>query len=546
VEAVEQRAEQAAESRVLAGDPSPRHLIPESSFLYVELESIGALEELVREVMLTVAPGQALTMPDSTQALAALTAYGADPRHVQLDQPVGVALSLPQGAREPLATFILPVQSGSAFARSIRRGSGIGPVAQQGNYVGISLDPAYSTNFEKAGAFCAGMQEGLVACRVDVGKLVTRFGPMVQMGMAGVRDQLQQQAVNEPVVGAFIEQYVAGIGSFVTSADRFDLVVARDGARFEVDMSVSMKAGSALDGFGSEDGIDLRALARYVDDEDTLAILGSLDASVMERMVRPLFEALVAVAPADVRAGVLASLADFEALAGGDGLAFATVGHLAQGGVDIATFVHGVDTDECATRFQQALNSFADETEDFVALEPLLAEQDGSRFLQLDFVPAVKSLTEDVPLAEREHALATVFGAPRMRVRMVAQDDELILSVGEGASLARKARGADAPVSPDLEHALERIGAASPAFLYRVDYRGLTTDAAGILFAELGSDPSAALQHVFERAGETPAWATVYGAVDGRQWRMGFSFELERMLASIQAYTEVRGSPSPR
>ena len=516
------RASDVSQSVVVPSDArveqaEARHLLPSDAAFYMQISSFDELDELVAPSMAAFGMS-AKDGPDLSQALAMLAMFGVNPSQVLRDQPIGIAASLPDPDGEWAPTFILPVRDPSVFANALAGTSSLGPITQQGTYVAVPLHKGYRTDLDHAFAFTDGMAPGLISCRFAAGDLMEQFGPMIPMGMASMR---AQATTDDPDAQAFLTGWIDGMEQIVMALENVDLVIAQADEFLEIECKIHLDETSDLANLGSGPGRDLRELSRYVSEDDQLAMLANCDQALVNGPFAGAFEGLAGWLGAD----------DLASLVPAGGISAAFIAHVKPGETDFALIGRGIASGPIEDMVKQGLSNMTDGRAEVIPQEPVEAEQNGKRFLQTDMLP----LGSDNPEFAAD-MLGMLFGEPRARMRMLSQGDEWMLSVGEGKSLRRKMEPSPSLPS-DLERALDKVDGASAAFVYRVDYKWLPSDAFQILDGH-SDDLASGIQNVMAEAGTDSAWATVWCGMQGAEWTFGTSFEVDVFLAHLKDQQE--------
>jgi hypothetical protein len=489
-----------------------RHLLPADATFYLEISSFDDLHGLVSETMSTLALDNSDT-PDLNQVLAMLAMFGVNPSQVLRHQPIGIAASLPDPEGEWAPTFILPVRDPSNFAKSLSNNGSLGTITQQGAYVAVPLHMGYRTDLDHALEFTDGMSPGLISCRFAAGNFLEQFEAMNPMDLSAMR---AQATTSNPTAEALLTGWVNGIEQVMMAIKDVEFVIAEADDFMEIEFKIHIDETSELASLGSGTGHDLRELSRYVSQDDQLAMLVCCDQALVDGPFSGAFEALADWIGADDMASIIPS----------SGISAAFIAHVEPGETDFALIGRGMTAQPIEDMVKQGLSNMGDGRAEVIPSTPFEAKQDGKRFLQTDLLP----LGSDNPEFASD-ILASLFGEPRMRMRMLSQGDQWMLSVGEGMSLRRKMKPSTS-IPADLDHALDKVDGAATACVYRVDYKWLPPDTFQILDAH-SSDMAAGIQNVMDGAGRESAWATVWCGIHGNEWNFGTSFELNVLMAQL-------------
>lgn len=514
-----------------------RSLVPEDAFLWVELESFEHASGLLEELSNTLG---GLPIPTLESMLDSLTPFGIDADQVRLNAPVGLALSI--GIDDtPVPTFVVPAKNAASLAATLQGAPGMPLPKTSGNAVAISLHQSYAPSAAHGALLSAGLAKSSLSCRLHVEGLMEGFSTQVRQGLA--------MAKAMPQVGASTSELGGMLGSQLDQSMRIledtrfigIAMELRDGQldlSFELDLAAE---SSFITGSGGQN-TDLAGLLPFVDANDSLTILASLEQEHLAQFVQPMVDSFALATSAEHGAALRQTYAKLAEMLGREGSSFGLTWHMDRGETDIVAVLQGVDTEATFEQAEQLLAEANPYGPGYVTTAPIEANDEASRFMQVEFVPNAAAL-QDPEAADGLAFIEDIFGTRNLVLRMVAQEDEAILSMGQGASLASKAARTSPEASPELDWALDRIAGRSPALLVRMDLnRGMH----GIARVRGDGPAEKAMNSGFSLElgiKEVPhMWLTSWSVFEPRHWSGGVRFDLQ---AAFEASQRAAAGASP-
>lgn len=511
-----------------------RSLVPADAFLWVELESFEHASGLLTELSQSLG---SLPIPPLGSMLESLAPFGIDADQVRLDAPVGLALSIGID-NTPVPTFVVPVKNAASLAAKLQGAPGM-PVPQtSGNAVAITLHESYTPDATHGALLSAGLAESSLGCRLYVEGLMQSFGTQIRQGLAMAKvTAMPQVGANagelSGMVASQLEQSLKILEDTRFIGFSMDL---RDG-QLDLSFDLDLSADSSFITESSAKATDLAKLLPFVDANDSLTILASLQQEHLTQFVQPMVDSFALATSAEQGAALRQAYAKFAEMLGPNGSSFGLTWHMDRGETDIVAVLQGVDTDATIEHAQQFLAQAESYGPGYVASAPTEASDGESRFLQVEFVPSSEVL-QNPDAADGLAFMENIFGSRNLLLRVVAQGDEAIFSMGQGTSLASKAARTNPEASPELDWALDRIAGRSPAVLVRLDLnRGLH----GIARVRADGPAEKTLSSSFDLElgiEQVPhMWFTSWSVFEPRHWSGGVRFDLRAAFAASQQAT---------
>lgn len=517
-----------------------RSLVPSDAFLWVELESMDRLSDLMQEVGALMS---GVPIPPASMLLSNLEAFGIQPSDVRPNAPMGMALSMGVGM-EPAATFVINVKNAASLAAKLQGAPGMPTPSTSGNAVAITLHESYIADAEHGALLSNDMPEGSITSRLHVAYLMDSFGDQIRQGVDMAKGMAASQPGSDSIQALYEHQADQSIE--MLQGTRFiSLGLDLDAGDLSLTYSMALEDDSLYARMQRTPGRDLADLVPYVSQQDALVILGSLSKDHLNQLVRPMIDGLALNTSYEDGIQLRAAYANLEALLSADGTSFGLTGYLDQGETDFSMLVQGVEAKQASEHIADLLDGFDSLGESLVATTPVKGFEEDSHFLQYDFVPSPLALTGSKG-REAIANLESIFGAPRARMRVVAQGDEAIMTLGEGSSLARKAADGDLDTGEELRWGIESIDGRSPSLLFRMDINRWTqgmarcADGNGFMVPPTTSfDPSTPLDQI------PHLWVTSWAVLDQATWEGGLRLDLESILEMGQQLGGLAG-PLPR
>ncbi len=524
--------------------------VPADAFVWLQLESIDALDGAVRALM-DVAEQDAGGMWNIDMLLgqAAMMMPGADPKQIDRKRPMGIAFSLaadnPQG--QPLPTFVVPVRDPQRFAATLTPMPGCAPPVVENGYVGFSMAPDYGLE-SAPGAFATNMPEAQVVLRVNLARVVPAFRPMIDMGLAQARSGIETMPADEEYAAlgsAVASSYLDGAGSFLESAEVFELAFSLADKSLRFDLAVSMQEGSPLASFGSAEPTDFARLASFLNEDSAFSAVAGFDAVQLQERFGGLFESLAELAPAgSAPPESLQTMWDFLSLYGS---AVAVDADFEPGNLRAAYYADPQDHDAFFAGFENLAQRLGELSQGALALDgPVDTRIDDVRLVQYR-LSAGEASTDEAREFQRAMALmsgsGSEDGAFGLMVTLAATSDHIatiLAAQGDAGdaftdlALARLAVAGGAP-SGALGEAVESLRNASPAFAYSWDMARLFRQSMEL--ARLSGEFEGAAE--FGASPEIPEGLSVpvtsFFGIEGRDWRGGFFVNVEDMMALMNS-----------
>lgn len=208
-------------------------LVPADSAILVRVESVRALNELVRVFAPVAGPEAArFDLQARLDSMAVEEEPGA-PRSLPLlapDRPLFMAF----GTQGMAPTLVAPVTNGVPFRFHPTFGGGGELCVPLGNYTGVSLAPGYAAS-TAPNPLVAALRPGLVSVHVDLAGVIAAYRPLIDMGLRQFEASLDQFPSDGPFdVQPLMEQYLAFARGLLDTAVSLDFVLAREGGELVV------------------------------------------------------------------------------------------------------------------------------------------------------------------------------------------------------------------------------------------------------------------------------------------------------------------------
>ncbi len=525
----------AQQARPVSAEESAARLVPAEATILIRFESVAALLDLVH----AFGPigGEPVASLGPEMLLGAMQLPFA-PSAVDGGRPIYLALTLDPEMPVPVLTQVVPVADARPFSEVASRTGG--KVVQAGGYAGISSSPSYAASAVPS-PLVLGLRPGVVSAHLDLATLTRLYRPMIDAGLAQFETALEQspEAAQMPIDLQPLMTMYAGAGrAVVDSAETLDLALERRGDELALALDLRVHEGSAMDGWGSDERVDLASLAGRVDATSSFQMTLSANWSELCERFGGLWSTVLAVYPAPLRADIEKALEAQESLSALLLPGMAACGDFGPGGMRFAyvmrcskpeEFVSGIEA--LAARFDGQGGCLRLHDPEPLEVEGLAAK---SWRVEIDFETIARATAEDVDLASRLPAmLESIYGKDlRLALAREGQLVAIALSSDEGFLRASMARLCQAPGSPPagLARALQRTGGSVPSLTYRFDF-GRLLGQMGSTFTALDGQSSVAYP-------EKPLAITVWGAIQGRTWSGGTDLNLRELLDYVQATTQ--------
>jgi hypothetical protein len=527
-------------TRTLASVPGDLgKLIPADAVAVVYVPSIAGLEKRINPFVAEFSPGVKFDLAGLLGSTFGAPALG---EHVDASRPVAIGVTLPAegGGRRgasPDPVFVLPVKD----VEKAKAALGGGPaVTASGSWIAVSkqpIDPSAAPS-----PLLSGMPGGDVALRVDLARLVARFGPDLD---AALSKGAEGRKAGDPAA-AIVEKVGEAVKDLVGSAERLDLSLFLEDGRLDLDGTFVARPGSRLDGVVN--GGDLAGAVSRLPRDFAVEVALSGGLGPLQKMVLEFAKDLSTAFPAESRAAMERTQAlGLEVLDQVEGPMVMGV-DMGREGIR-GVMVTGVKD---AKVFREKLDAtYASLGESGAGagmrMKPLPTttvagtEVRGWLF-DLDLGKLVGEAGADAPGAaeQAERMVDAIYGKDGLRMREAIVDGRVVWVMGDDdallAAAIAAAKGGKTPAG--LAAAVSRAG-ASPLFVARIELRELATQLLGLVGTAV---PSAAGKVPAVPAGP-PLPVVVSAAADGRTYRGSLSMDL---LAIVRAVKQVMQADGPR
>lgn len=511
-------------------------LVPDGTAIYVQAPSIDRLAASIGKVMAAFDPDRAAAT-DVDEMLEGLDLPGSM-KEIDRTKPLAICLVLPtEPGGEPSPTFLVPALSPESFVRSVAEsGPGL-TTAIHGGYVAVSMAAEAKPGSAPA-AIALDLPTGDLVARLDVQRLVEHFRPMIDMGlsqMTSAVESMPPQATGGMDVGPFVKLYADGIRSVLDSGQTLDLALRLDGGILEIASVLIAREKSALDGFGSGQKTDAKALARYLDPQAPMGMVFGMDQALMLQRLRPLIEAACAMYPEPMRSGFQKMMGSADELAVQIGSAMCVNAAFGGDGLRYAGYLQPRDADKLVETYRTMMSSVSG-----ITLEELKEDEvDGVKVLRsrlrvdadVLFGGQLEAAGEEQK-AQVKAMLERMYGANGLAFTIATQGDVTAIVMGGddaflGSSLARLSRPDTLP--PRVARGLEQVGDLNPCFVMQYNLGAMMKGMQDLFGGAAGGMPFA--------FPELSASFTVFGGVDGRVWHGAMSTDVAELGAAFRGMT---------
>ena len=506
----------AADAAQSVGSSSLSQMIPEDTFLWVELESFDALVEAFQSTVGEAAAQAGGGSMDPEGALMLLQMMGLPTDRLVRDQPFAVALSLELGVTEPKFSAMVPMTQAPATAAQINDMGGPAKATAMGDYVVFTNRTESDMDPDMAERFAGTRGDGLFGLRVDVARLMDRYGALLEGQIAAMAAQPKSRHAQNDPLSAGAEMGMDFVMTLAKGVKTMSMTLDIDQGELIVEGAAQIRSGSKLAELGRDETVDFASLMRFVRFDQDEVVVGSMTEDTMRFLADPIVGLLDEMARSQGRNTVSSTYEQ-------------ALGMIVDGRVDFAftasendaaAFVWGLDSTQLMPLMERVMETKVSQFEEVTMQAPRKGQDESSRFAQYDLVANEGTAS----LRHFEQA----FGQPRLRVRMLGNLDQTMLTIGEGETFAsRTAESNDIPA--DVQWALSRVQNANPVMVSRTRLSGglgervAMSVAQGMLPAIEGSD----------RARDT--WTTAYMAFGKTDWRMGMKVDLKALSEQMQS-----------
>lgn len=503
-------------------------LVPLDAFCYLRIDSLGELEDFVRQAIGEIDPAMAGSFDARGALQMALASMGGEASLVDWQRPMGLALSMPGGAAQPVATAIVPVTSAERFVAGLQLPPNFAAPRTSEDYVGVAMGPNYRLG-SKPAAIALDLPPGRIAARIHFDPIRALVGQSIQ----------QVRQVDPRQLGlsdADAHYYRAGqefAVDFYDDIEQLELGFDWGSAGTEMTFGTTFAEGSAFAMPAASDPVDASTLARMLEGDEDFVFASTWGPEFLEGPLRTVFERAIELADADEgdveRARMALALAP---MAGRQFLAF--------GDIEVGAAHAGIVLRPPVV--EPILDSLVAQIEDsplglLLVEPPVEHEREGGRDLRMRFLLEVPEdggwSPEDTRALE---GLSVLCGSDEVEVRLVSRGRDLAVLLGADAAWldAAGARvgaesGADAEVDSRLAGPLSTLAGGSPTFLYRVDALAVMREAIRLSAEHMDLDPSEDLRRLERGVGEDPLEILSYGGADGRRWSATLRMDWARL-----------------
>lgn len=509
-------------------------LVPVGTAIYVQAPSIDRLATSIRNVMAAFDPDQAATM-DVDEMLEGLDLPGSM-KEIDRTKPLAVCLVLPaEPGAEPSPTFLVPALSPESFVRSVAESAPGLSTAVHGGYVAVSM-AAEAKPGPTPAAIALDLPTGDVVARLDVQRLVEHFRPMIDMGlgqMTSAMESMSPQAMGGMAVGPFMKVYADGIRAVLDSGQTLDLALRLDGGILEIASVLTAREKSALDGFGSGQKTEAKALARFLDPRAPMSMVLGMDQAVIMQRLRPLIEATFAMYPEPMRSGFQKMMGSADELAAQLGSAMCVNGAFGSDGLRYACYLRPRDAAKLVETYRTMMTSVPG-----ITFEPLKeGEVDGVPVLRSRLRVDAETLVGgqlgaagEEQKAQMKAMFDRMYGANGLAFTFATRGDVTAIVMGGddaflGSSLSRLSSSDTLP--PAVARGLEQVGDLNPCFVMRYDMGAMMQGMQDLLGDAAGGMPFG--------FSNLSASFTIFGGVDGRVWRGAMSTDIAELGSTFRA-----------
>jgi len=530
-----------ASAPALAQDEAAR-LVPADAAVLVRFESVEGVLALVHAFdSLQEAP-----VPlDANLLLSGLGVLG-DVSAVDAKHPLYFALSFDAKSMGPMQTWVVPTTDPVAYLKPVSELGALMPSASLGSYVGLSQNPGYAAAAAPS-ALATRLAPGLVSAHVDLGALMTLFGPMIQMGLTQAEQMIDTMPVdpNVPIdVQPMMESYFAGLRVALDSAQGLDFAIERAGDHLGFSSAFTARAGSALDGWESPERIDLAALSGLVDPKSSGQMVLAVDWQAFMKRFGSFLDAAIDMYPA-----ALADDLDRMLTAQEEVMALLQPGlavdfDIGPDGIRAAYVLRSQKPAEVVAAVEKAVAGFT-EKPGFLRMEgPARVTVEGLEARTWKMKIEIERLMDALQVEEPgmtvdgngvspspQAILDRLYGSD-LRVGLVTKGEYVLLAIGNGdAFLDAPVRRLNAPTAagPAVARLLQRSGGGTPSLVYHLD-----------LGQGLGQIMNSVQSLVPAFPGtftwpDQPLTLDAWGSIRGPVWSWGTSVSLAEILGFARA-----------
>ncbi|MGQ0613909.1 MAG: hypothetical protein ACT4PV_09255 [Planctomycetaceae bacterium] len=454
---------------------------------------------------------------DPAAALAGM--MNLQPGLLDADRPLYLCATLAGPRVPPVLTLLAPVTDSKAVA-------GRHPAAATASgYVSLTAGEAPASGGSK---LAAGLMDGDVSIRVDCTRVVSAFRNDIDW-FFDVFPMLATEGATaeelDPGAGEFFEGMVAWMHVVVDGAETLDVVLHERDGLYDVQLALTAREGSALDG-GTPAKSRLKELAAHLPSDMPFTLLLRCDLEGLMNLSMPMMAAVGQTLAAEERSAIQDHLDRYVAMT-------KLLGNEAALGLDTG-----------ASGMRMAVAMGAEQPDQYVkaytelctgGLPPVTGmtfHDEGARDAGATKVQRLRMAIDIVKYEEfiglppsplRTGVLEAMFGEDGVLFELAAKDGRVLMAAGGDAVMATVLAAKGPP--PWIEAATAGIR-GELTFLCRVELRAFLR---GIGDALRDAFPGETMK--VAKGGEVPV--LLWGSVDGRVYRAGATLNLARIKTLV-------------
>jgi len=514
-------------------------LVPAGTAIYVQAPSVDRLASAIRDLTAAFDPGAEGMDVDET--LEGLNLPGAT-KEIDRSKPFAVCMVLPeQAGGEPMPTVLVPVLSPENFVRSVTESGMPATTAIHGNYVAVSMGPG-AEPASTPSSIALELPKGDIVARLDVQRLVAHYRPMIDAGLAemtSAMDSMPPEATAGMNMGPFMKSYADCVRSVIDSGQSLDLALRLDGSVVELASAFTAREGSVLDGFGSSQKTEAKALARYLDPDAPMSMVFGMDQAAMLKRMKPLIDAAFAMYPEPMRSSFQKMMGSADELAAQLGSAMCVNGAFGGDGFRYVGYFQPKDHAKFVELYRTMMSSITGITFD----EMKEGEVGGVKVLRSrmrvdaeKLVGAQLAAVDDAQETQVKAMFERMYGKDGLAFTIGTRDGVTAIVLGGDdayleSSLERMARSSTLP--PGISRGLERVGDLNPCFVMQYNLGAMMQGMQQLMGGAAGGMPFS--------FPNVSASFTVFGGVDGRVWRGAMSTDVKELGAAFRKMAQSGG-----
>lgn len=492
--------------------PELAALVPDDTFLYFQVSSLGSLETSVRKLMKKMAPKAPVEL-DLVEELTGELPIRANYGMIDRERPLGLAFSLPQGMAEPQMTLIVPAAQPEAFVDTVKSLRKFTAPKAQGSYVAVPMGTAsYSPSV--VNSLGEKMPAGTISMRLDVERFVSAYRPMLDQSLDRAENMMALQTSEQDFgAAAVLDSYFGLARDFLESAEVLEAGFHLDGTEMELAVAFDTLPGSPLALWGGFGQTGLAEITPTLDTDDPVLYVLGLDTTALGQKLQPLLDAMVASYPEGLRTPMQEYTDGFMRLYTQLGPGFAGSAGFDEKGLH-AVYVAQCEDPQAFRSGLQAL--FGEGTQMTAAGVTRVTEAslEGAEVLHVSF-----ELDEEPAGADGQWS--SMYGEDGLRLSFCTKGDRVALVVGGGADRLKKTihimdrTHSDLPVA--FQDLVGRVAEGNPAFAMHMDLGRMMGQAARAM-GGAGAFPGLPAKI------ELPIG--VYGYIKGSRWTGGLRLDV--------------------